>query len=100
VRYRSAEEHLPPHAGKPAHLSGQPCIEEEHHDPQQFLHRDLLRYAVTRFNTEQLFFGHGSSNALDEAAYLILHTLKLPLDQLDPSSMRVCCPRKSPPSCA
>ena len=46
--------------------------------------RDLLRYAVTRFNTEQLFFGHGSSNALDEAAYLILHTLKLPLDQLDP----------------
>ena len=46
--------------------------------------RDLLRYAVTRFNNEQLFFGHGSSNALDEAAYLILHTLKLPLDQLDP----------------
>jgi ribosomal protein L3 glutamine methyltransferase len=46
--------------------------------------RDLLRYAVTRFNTEQLFFGHGSSNAFDEAAYLILHTLKLPLDQLDP----------------
>jgi len=46
--------------------------------------RDLLRYAVTRFNTERLFFGHGSSNALDEAAYLILHTLKLPLDQLDP----------------
>lgn len=46
--------------------------------------RDLLRYAVTRFNTAQLFFGHGSNNALDEAAYLILHTLKLPLDKLDP----------------
>lgn len=46
--------------------------------------RDLLRYAVTRFNTDQLFFGHGSSNAFDEAAYLILHTLKLPLDKLDP----------------
>jgi ribosomal protein L3 glutamine methyltransferase len=46
--------------------------------------RDLLRYAVTRFNTAGLFFGHGSSNALDEAAYLILHTLKLPLDKLDP----------------
>ena len=42
--------------------------------------RDLLRYAVTRFNTANLFFGHGSSNALDEAAYLILHPLKLPLD--------------------
>lgn len=46
--------------------------------------RDLLRYAVTRFNTAKLFFGHGSSNALDEAAYLILHTLALPLDKLDP----------------
>lgn len=46
--------------------------------------RDLLRYAITRFNTAKLFFGHGSSNALDEAAFLILHTLKLPLDRLDP----------------
>src|SRR3569623_1160465 len=45
---------------------------------------DLLRYAVTRFNTANLFFGHGSSNAYDEAAYLILHTLKLPLDRLEP----------------
>lgn len=46
--------------------------------------RDLLRYAVTRFNAAKLFFGHGSSNAFDEAAYLLLHTLKLPLDKLDP----------------
>lgn len=46
--------------------------------------RDLLRYAVTRFNAAQLFFGHGSSNAFDEAAYLLLHTLKLPIDKLDP----------------
>ncbi len=46
--------------------------------------RDVLRHAVTRFNTEKLFFGHGSDNAFDEAAYLLLHTLKLPLDQLDP----------------
>jgi ribosomal protein L3 glutamine methyltransferase len=46
--------------------------------------RDLLRHAVTRFNTEQLYFGHGSDNAFDEAAYLLLHTLKLPLDRLDP----------------
>jgi len=53
--------------------------------PQEFTTiRDLLRYAVTRFNTAQLFFGHGSSDALDEAAYLILHTLKLPLDKLEP----------------
>ena len=46
--------------------------------------RDLLRYAVSRFNRAGLFFGHGSSDALDEAAYLILHTLHLPLDKLDP----------------
>ena len=46
--------------------------------------RDVLRHAITRFNTEQLYFGHGSDNAFDEAAYLLLHTLKLPLDQLDP----------------
>jgi ribosomal protein L3 glutamine methyltransferase len=46
--------------------------------------RDLLRFAVTRFNTAKLFFGHGSAEAFDEAAYLILHTLKLPLDRLEP----------------
>jgi ribosomal protein L3 glutamine methyltransferase len=46
--------------------------------------RDVLRHAVTRFNTAQLYFGHGSDNAFDEAAYLLLHTLKLPLDRLEP----------------
>jgi ribosomal protein L3 glutamine methyltransferase len=46
--------------------------------------RDCLRFAVSRFNEAELFFGHGSENAYDEAAYLILHTLHLPLDRLDP----------------
>ncbi|MCS4532858.1 50S ribosomal protein L3 N(5)-glutamine methyltransferase [Neisseria montereyensis] len=46
--------------------------------------RDLLRFAVSRFNEAGLYFGHGSDNAHDEAAYLILHTLHLPLDILDP----------------
>jgi ribosomal protein L3 glutamine methyltransferase len=46
--------------------------------------RDLLRFAVSRFNQADLAFGHGSANAYDEAAYLILHTLHLPLDTLDP----------------
>ncbi len=46
--------------------------------------RDLLRFAVSCFNEAGLAFGHGSDNAYDEAAYLILHTLRLPLDRLEP----------------
>jgi len=46
--------------------------------------RDYLRYAVSRFNAAELFFGHGSDNAWDEAVYLTLHTLSLPLDRLEP----------------
>ncbi|MDQ3187184.1 MAG: 50S ribosomal protein L3 N(5)-glutamine methyltransferase, partial [Pseudomonadota bacterium] len=46
--------------------------------------RDLLRFAVSRFNDASLFFGHGSASAYDEAAYLILHSLHLPLDRLAP----------------
>jgi ribosomal protein L3 glutamine methyltransferase len=46
--------------------------------------RDWLRYAVSRFNAAGLVYGHGAADALDEAAFLILHTLNLPIDQLDP----------------
>lgn len=46
--------------------------------------RDWLRYAVTRFNAAGLAFGHGTTNAHDEAAYLILHSLHLPIDRLEP----------------
>ncbi len=46
--------------------------------------RDFLRWAVSRFNDAGLFFGHGTQEAYDEAAYLILHTLHLPLDRLEP----------------
>lgn len=56
----------------------------KNHFPQLKTIRDVLRYAVSRFNAEHLFFGHGTQDALDEAAYLILHTLHLPLDKLDP----------------
>lgn len=46
--------------------------------------RDLLRFAVSSFNEAGLAFGHGSADAHDEAAYLILHTLHLPIDTLEP----------------
>ena len=46
--------------------------------------RDWLRYGVTQFRRAQLVFGHGTSTALDEAAFLILSALDLPVDQLDP----------------
>ncbi|QQS15225.1 MAG: 50S ribosomal protein L3 N(5)-glutamine methyltransferase [Rhodospirillales bacterium] len=46
--------------------------------------RDFLRYAVSRFNAAGIAYGHGTGGALDEAAFLILETLRLPIDQLDP----------------
>jgi ribosomal protein L3 glutamine methyltransferase len=46
--------------------------------------RDWLRFAVSRFNAAGLIYGHGTATALDEAAFLILHTLQLPVDQLEP----------------
>lgn len=46
--------------------------------------RDWMRFAVSAFSENKLCFGHGSASAYDEAAYLILHTLHLPLDTLEP----------------
>lgn len=46
--------------------------------------RDWLRYGVSRFNAAGVVYGHGTATALDEAAFLILHTLHLPIDQLEP----------------
>lgn len=46
--------------------------------------RDFLRYAVTRFSAAELHFGHGAASAVDEAAFLILESLKLPIDDINP----------------
>jgi ribosomal protein L3 glutamine methyltransferase len=46
--------------------------------------RDWLRYAVGRFLSAGIVFGHGATTAIDEAAFLILEALKLPIDTLDP----------------
>ncbi len=46
--------------------------------------RDYLRYAVTSFNNAKLAHGHGATSAIDEAAFIILETLKLPVDDINP----------------
>ena len=45
--------------------------------------RDVLRYAVTRFNEAQLAFGHGQADAFEEAAFIVMRTLKLPTERLE-----------------
>lgn len=46
--------------------------------------RDVIRYAVSQFRQNDLFFGHGTTNAYDEAVALVLQSLHLPQDQLEP----------------
>lgn len=46
--------------------------------------RDWLRYGVSRFEAAGLVYGHGTTGPVDEAAFLILKTLHLPVDSLDP----------------
>jgi len=46
--------------------------------------RDVLNHGARRFELARLVFGHGTTNAFDEAAYLTLHTLRLPLHELEP----------------
>jgi ribosomal protein L3 glutamine methyltransferase len=46
--------------------------------------RDFLRWALTEFRTARLSHGHGTTSATDEAAFLILESLKLPVDDINP----------------
>ena len=42
--------------------------------------KDYIRWGASHFVQAQLSFTHGMASAIDEAAYLILHTLHLPVD--------------------
>ncbi len=44
---------------------------------------DVLRYAVTRMNEAGVFLGHGHADAVDEALFLVLRSLHLPVDRAD-----------------
>lgn len=41
---------------------------------------DFIRWGASQFRAAELSFAHGMASALDEAAYLVLHTLHLPVD--------------------
>ena len=45
---------------------------------------DFFRFAVRRFRAARLAYGHGTTDAVDEAAFLVLEALRLPVHSLDP----------------
>lgn len=45
--------------------------------------RDYLRYGMSEFERADLYYGHGTDNALDEVLSLITYELQLPYEELD-----------------
>lgn len=45
---------------------------------------DFVRYAVTKFGESDIAYGHGTQTALDEAVFMALESLHLPIDNIEP----------------
>lgn len=45
---------------------------------------DFFHFAVARFRAARLAYGHGTTNAVDEAAFMVLEALRLPITRIDP----------------
>ena len=45
---------------------------------------DFFHFAVRRFRTARLAYGHGTANAVDEAAFMMLEALRLPIHNIAP----------------
>ncbi|HQS16137.1 50S ribosomal protein L3 N(5)-glutamine methyltransferase [Reyranella sp.] len=45
---------------------------------------DFFHFAVARFRAARLAYGHGTTNAVDEAAFMVLEALRLPISRIDP----------------
>lgn len=45
---------------------------------------DFFRLAVRRFKAARLAYGHGTTNAVDEAAFMMLEALRLPIHTIEP----------------
>ncbi len=53
---------------------------DENIEDQLVTIRDFVRYGISLFQQNALYFGHGTDNALDEVSFLILFSLHLPHD--------------------
>jgi ribosomal protein L3 glutamine methyltransferase len=70
--------------GAANHGASRPVLDPQDIADELVTVRDYLRLAVSRFTAAGLAFGQGTTSALDEAAFIILEALGLPIDDINP----------------